>query len=207
MEQYATEEQQVEAIKKFWKDNGIAIVVGAVIGLGGLWGWRYYSDSQLAAKEEASAAYQKVVEAQADMQSTDQLKTFIENNTDTGYAIIAGLVAAQKAVDLDNFSEAEKHLQQVANEAEDKQLAAVASTRLARVQLELGKTEDALASLEKVTLASFASQVDEIKGDIFARQGDVKKAREAYTRALAASENSPLIKVKLDNLAAVDQAE
>ncbi|NMH58996.1 YfgM family protein [Alteromonas ponticola] len=203
MEQYATEEQQVEAIKKFWKENGIAIVVGAVIGLGGLWGWRYYSDSQLAAKEEASAAYQAVVEAQ----STEQLDAFIQNNPGSGYANIAGLVAAQKAVDADNFAEAEAQLQKVVNETEDAKLAAVASTRLARVQLEQGKTQEALNTLESVTLDSFVSQVDEIKGDIFARQGDMDKAKEAYTRALAASENNPLIKVKLDNLAVAGQAE
>ena len=43
MEQFATEEQQVEAIKRFWKEHGTAIIVGAALGLGGLWGWRYYS--------------------------------------------------------------------------------------------------------------------------------------------------------------------
>ncbi|MCW8091351.1 YfgM family protein [Alteromonas sp. ASW11-130] len=207
MEQYATEEQQVEAIKKFWKENGIAIVVGAVIGLGGLWGWRYYSDSQLAAKEEASAAYQKVVEAQDDIQSTEQLDTFIQNNADSGYANIAGLVAAQKAVDANDFSEAEEQLQRVVNEADDANLAAVASIRLARVQLEMGKTEDALASLDKVNLDSFAAQVDEIKGDVYARQGDVEKAKEAYTRALAAAGNNPLIQIKLDNLSVAGNAE
>ena len=40
MEQFATEEQQVEAIKRFWKEHGTAIIVGAALGLGGLWGWR-----------------------------------------------------------------------------------------------------------------------------------------------------------------------
>ena len=62
MEQFATEEQQVEAIKRFWKDNGTAIIIGAVLGLGGLWGWRYYSDSQLEAKAQASVEYQQAVE-------------------------------------------------------------------------------------------------------------------------------------------------
>ena len=38
MNDYATEEQQVEAIKSWWQENGKAVVLGAVIGLGGLWG-------------------------------------------------------------------------------------------------------------------------------------------------------------------------
>ena len=33
MEIYSTEEQQVDAIKQFWKDYGTSIVVGAVVGL------------------------------------------------------------------------------------------------------------------------------------------------------------------------------
>ncbi len=207
MEQYATEEQQVEAIKKFWKENGVAIIVGAMIGLGGLWGWRYYSDAQLAAKEEASAAYQSVVEAQEDAQSAEQLDRFIQNNEGTGYASIAGLVAAQKAVDADKFSEAVTHLEKVINSADDSKLVAVAAIRLARVQLQMGKTQEALAALEKVTIESFATQVDEIKGDIYAREGDIEKAKEAYTRAIAGSANSQLVQMKLDNLAVAGKAE
>jgi len=45
MEQFATEEQQVEAIKRFWSEHGTSLIVGAVLGLAGLFGWQYYSDS------------------------------------------------------------------------------------------------------------------------------------------------------------------
>ena len=34
MEHFATEEQQVERIKEFWKEHGKGIVAGAVIGFG-----------------------------------------------------------------------------------------------------------------------------------------------------------------------------
>ena len=37
MEIYNSEEQQVEAIKRFWKENGTAIIAGVVLGLGGLY--------------------------------------------------------------------------------------------------------------------------------------------------------------------------
>ena len=57
MEQFATEEQQVEAIKRFWSEHGTSLIVGAVLGLAGLFGWQYYSDSQIAAKESASQAF------------------------------------------------------------------------------------------------------------------------------------------------------
>ncbi|MGL5653635.1 MAG: YfgM family protein, partial [Vibrio sp.] len=63
MELYDTEEQQVEAIKDWWKENGKAVMFGAVIGLGGLFGWRYYQDTVVAAQEAASHSYSQAVDA------------------------------------------------------------------------------------------------------------------------------------------------
>lgn len=57
MEIYSTEEQQVDAIKQFWKDYGTSILIGAVVGLGGLYGWNYYSDMKVAKAEEASKPF------------------------------------------------------------------------------------------------------------------------------------------------------
>ena len=56
VEIYSTEEQQVDAIKQFWKDYGTSILIGAVVGLGGLYAWNYYSDVKVAQAEEASKA-------------------------------------------------------------------------------------------------------------------------------------------------------
>ena len=61
MELYDTEEQQVEAIKDWWKENGKSVILGAVIGLG-LFGWRYYQDSVTTAQETASESYTKAVQ-------------------------------------------------------------------------------------------------------------------------------------------------
>ena len=36
MEVYTTEEQQVEVIKEWWKENGTSVIAGTVIGLVGL---------------------------------------------------------------------------------------------------------------------------------------------------------------------------
>ncbi|WP_459782756.1 tetratricopeptide repeat protein, partial [Photobacterium sp. R1] len=45
------------------KENGKAIVLGAVLGLGGLYGWRYYQGEVQSAKEQASEAYTQTVQA------------------------------------------------------------------------------------------------------------------------------------------------
>ncbi|MEW8396328.1 MAG: tetratricopeptide repeat protein, partial [Candidatus Thiodiazotropha sp.] len=40
MSEYQTEEEQVEAIKRWWKENGTSVIAGLVIGLGGIFGWQ-----------------------------------------------------------------------------------------------------------------------------------------------------------------------
>jgi predicted negative regulator of RcsB-dependent stress response len=51
IEGYETEEQQVDAIKKWWHENGTMLIVGAVVGLAGLWGWRYYGETVSTSQE------------------------------------------------------------------------------------------------------------------------------------------------------------
>lgn len=200
MEQFATEEQQVEAIKRFWKENGIAIMVGAVIGLGGLWGWQYYSDSQLAAKEAASQGYQEVVE---NLQADDGIvraEAFLANHQSSGYAAMTALVLAAQEVENNNLEAALVHLQ-TAVQSKDGSLQNVAKMRLARVQLAMNEAQAALDSVAKIDAEAFTAQVEEIKGDAYVMLADFTNARLAYSAAVEADSANRIVKMKLDNLA------
>ena len=202
MEHYETEEQQVEAIKRFWKENGTAIIVGAVLGLGGLWGWRYYYDEQIAAKEQASAAFESQTAALlAEDANFGQAKQYIDENSDTGYALLMAFQLAQQAIDRKDLSEAEKQLEFAAANSQNEAVNALANLRLARVQLALEQPEKALASAENITTAAFSAQQQEIKGDIYVKQEMFDKARSAYSAAVAANSANTVVKMKLDNLA------
>tara|TARA_R110002124_G_scaffold131685_3_gene294002 strand:+ start:1088 stop:1711 length:624 start_codon:yes stop_codon:yes gene_type:complete len=202
MEHYETEEQQVEAIKRFWKENGTAIIVGAVLGLGGLWGWRYYNDEQIAAKEQASAAFESQTAALlAEDANFGQAKQYIDENSDTGYALLMAFQLAQQAIDRKDLSEAEKQLEFAAANSQNEAVNALANLRLARVQLALKQPEKALASAENITTAAFSAQQQEIKGDIYVKQEMFDKARSAYSAAVAANSANTVVKMKLDNLA------
>lgn len=202
MEQYETEEQQIEAIKRFWKENGVALVVGALLGLGGLLGWRYYNDSQIAAKEQASFAYEKASEELVKGESGfSQAKTFIDTHSDTGYAMLMALELAQQAIERKDLSEAAKQLEFVAVNADLSAVQAVAQLRLARVQIEQGELDLALSSADKVTDQAFKGQSEEIKGDVYLAQQLFDKARAAYSAALESNQRDQVLKMKLDNLA------
>jgi predicted negative regulator of RcsB-dependent stress response len=200
VERFETEEQQVEAIKKFWKENGIVIIVGAILGLGGLWGWRYYQETQIAEQEANSDQYQAavtLVEADGDDQQADELVT---ENTTSGYAVLTALKLAQVAIDNGDLEQAVNHLVMAKQQSVQPELAAVSSIRLARVQIELDQLENAMQTIESVTNEAYKVQVNEIKGDIYALQKNIDKATLAYSEALTAQPNHNLLKMKLDNL-------
>lgn len=201
MERFETEEQQVEAIKKFWKENGMAIIVGAVIGLGGLWGWRYYNEHKIAGMEESSELYQQRIEALQEENGFTQAVEMIEADPDNGYSLMAALLLAQQATERKDLVEAAKQLKFVAGQAQEPAIQAMANLRLARVQLASDSLDEALTTLELVTDEAFAGQVQEIKGDIYLQQSLFDKARAAYSAALEQNSNNNQVKMKLDNLA------
>ena len=202
MEQFATEEQQVEAIKKFWKENGMAIVLGAVLGLGGLWGWRYYNESQITSQELASAGYQTAIEALSeDASGFSTAVAFVDANPDSGYAVLTSLQLAKQAVERSDLPEAAKQLNFAAEQAKDDAVRNLATIRLARVQIEMGELDTALTTLAKVEDDAFAAQVEEYQGDVYLQQQLFDKARAAYSGALEKNAANAVLKMKLDNLA------
>jgi len=203
VEIYSTEEEQVDAIKQFWKDYGTSIVVGAAVGLGGLFGWNYYSDHQIAQAESASEAFQSISDpgmTEAAMLSASE--TFSEDHNQEGYQSLLSLMLAKSAVEVSDFEKAETILKSVIASAPDTSLVMVATIRLARVQAEQGQVATAITTLEQVSDPAFTAQRDELKGDFLVRKGDTEQAKVAYQAAVdnGGVMTSPALQMKLDNL-------
>ncbi|AIU67658.1 YfgM family protein [Vibrio coralliilyticus] len=203
MELYDTEEQQVEAIKDWWKENGKAVIFGAVIGLGGLFGWRYYQDSVTAAQEAASESYTKAVQelAAKGAEGEDAVQSFIDANKETQYAVLAALQLAKVQVEAGSLDEALAQLEWAKTATEDQALISVISFRLARLKAEQGEFDAAVSELAAINDESWAGRVAELKGDILLRKGDAEGAYAAYTEAQQADDASQTIQMKLDDLA------
>ncbi|QDE32055.1 tetratricopeptide repeat protein [Shewanella polaris] len=203
MEIYSTEEQQVDAIKQFWKDYGASIVIGAVVGLGGLYGWNTYSDMKVTAAEDASESFQTIV-----AQSTNpaallvQAESFATEHDSQGYQSLLELMVAKSAVEAGDLAKAEASFTKVIAAEPGSGLGMVAMIRLARIQAEQDNLGMALATLEQVTDKAFSSQREELKGDFLVRQGDLDKAKLAYQAAVdnGGALTSPALTMKLDNL-------
>ncbi|HCG8633932.1 TPA: YfgM family protein [Vibrio parahaemolyticus] len=203
MELYDTEEQQVEAIKDWWKENGKAVIIGAVVGLGGLFGWRYYQDTVIQASETASQSYttamntlqEKGVDAQSDVQA------FIESNEVKEYSVLAALQLAKAQVEAKDFAAALEQLKWAQSNTKDAALSPLISYRITRIETEMGNFDAANTELGKVTDTAWAGRIAELRGDIALRQGDKDAAYAAYTEAQQAADASPTLQMKLDDLA------
>jgi len=205
MEIYSTEEQQAEAIKRFFRENGVSLALGIVIGLGGLYGWKYYNQSKITSAEIASNAYNELVESGEVLTKSD---SFIAENGDSNYAALAAFVAAKEAVEKGEFETAVTKLTWLQDNVQNPELKATAILRLARVQAQLTQYDAALKTLSQTTPEAFKAQVAEVKGDVYLAKGDKDSARSEYEAALAESKegNNSLLQIKLDNLATAQPA-
>ncbi len=203
MEVYETEEQQVEAIKEWFKENGKALIAGAVLGLGGIFGWQYYDGAVAQAREAASHNYNQTMntlQAQG-LDAQSQVQTFIETNEVKEYSVLAAMQLAKSLVDNQNLDGALEQLVWAQSNTKDAALAPLLSFRIARIQAEQDNFAAAVSELDKVTDEAWTGRIAELRGDIALRQGDKEAAYTAYTQAQQAEDASQTLQMKLDDLA------
>lgn len=204
MSDHQTEEQQVEALKAFWAENGNSIIAGLVLGFAGFIGFGYYKDSKLENELNTSEAYQSVVELATGDKSgfIEAGEKFIKENAESSYSALTALALAKEAASHKDWQKASSYLTSAVEKATDTGVKAIATIRLARVQIELAEYDNALATLSSPLPASFLVAVEEVKGDAYLKQEKVDLARTAYQKAIDSSEQvDPSLQMKLDDLA------
>lgn len=203
-----TDEEQVEKLKAWLKENGLSIVLGVIIGVGGIAGFNYWNHMQDTDAAQASSHFTRMIEA-LESGNTDVLESeagiLLRDFGATDYALMANLALARHQVESGAFDEAEQSLQQVVGSGAQKPLAYVARLRLAAVQLEQQRHEQALATLSAEFPPEFLARVDELRGDAYAQQGKTSEAIAAYRKAQTAAPgpaNAEFLQQKLDDLGA-----
>ncbi|ART78759.1 YfgM family protein [Oceanisphaera avium] len=201
----STEEQQLETLKRWWSEYGKSIILGAVIGLGGIFGWRYYQEHQVTTRANAAQSYISISNQLATQgaDAFEDVATFVEQNQGNSYAELAALLLAAQAASNDQLPLAQQQLEQALASNKDPILNNTIRLRLARVLLAQDKADEAQAQLNEVKEPAFSAQRSEIQGDLYAQQGKSRDAYQAYQAAEEAGglNNNPALKLKLDNLA------
>ncbi len=214
MSDHLTEEEQLENLKRLWKEYGATVIAAVVVAVGGYLGWNYWQDQQRLKAETASALFEQLQAAASDNPAAAEggqaeLDTLVsrlkEHDANSIYAWQAGLYAAREAVENGNLDSARTELEWVLSVARDQGISHIARLRLARVMAAQGDYEAALGTLEAVTAKAYAAERAEIRGDILRMSGDEAEALVAYEEALAGLEQDQqrrmLIQMKLDDLA------
>jgi len=202
---YETEEQQLEAIKRWWKENSNMIIGGIAVGVSAIFGWQFYQDKTIVHSEEASVLYEQVASnVQSISASNDQMKhvnTLQAEYSDTPYAGLASLLLAKQQMALGEFTKAQQQFEWLAANAKQEEVKYLAKIRLARLLMTIEQTDKAIAVLSETYPASFKSMVLELKGDAFVLKGDSTQAKSAYQQALSMS-NTPnrWLQNKIDDL-------
>lgn len=203
MEIYNTEEQQEEAIKRFLQENGTSLVIGAIVGLGGIYGWNYYQEAELESMAQESLAFSQVTEqiAQPDSFLAEGEK-FVSANSASQYSQLTQLLMVKALVDKKEFDKAVVILNQVIASDVAQAVKSIATIRLARIEVMQQKNDQALKTLGQLTDAAFVAQKSELQGDIYLAQGNQDAARTAYQAAVDASSEASNadLKMKLNDL-------
>lgn len=203
------EQEQLDSLKAWWKDNGnwvLGALLVVVVAMGGWRGWQYYQGKQAG---EAATLYQQFTEQLASNDAkriNDAAAAVMDKYAATAYAARAALLAAQVNEQGNDAARAKTQLQWVIAHAGEDSLKDVARLRLAAVLLDEKNYADALKQLEAKHPASFDGLYADLKGDVLSAQGKAAEAKSAYQLAYdktdAKSTYRNLIQMKLDALGA-----
>jgi len=202
---YETDEEKVEAIKKWWKENGTSVLGGLVIGLAAVFGWRAWVDHQEGMSQQASAAFEQLL-ATVEMGNPEAARTqaalLLEKHGGTAYAALANLMLARVEITANQPAAARKALEQVIAQPPEPGLARVAALRLARLLLAQGDLEAAAAVIAQQDKGGpFGADFTALRGDLALAGGRLAEAREAYAQAIAqGAANNALLQLKIENL-------
>lgn len=198
------EEQEINQLKDWWKENGKTIIVAFILGVGGMFGWRYWQAHQAEQIAQASAQYDALIySAQQDEQAKKaNIEQFVQANSKTAYAVFALLDEAKKATEKQDFAAAEVNLNQALTQSQDEVLISIVALRLSAVQFQLGQLDNALTTLNQVKGESFNARKAILTGDIQVAKGDKVAAKNSFEQAQQSGSQleQQMAKMKLNNL-------
>jgi predicted negative regulator of RcsB-dependent stress response len=207
---YITEEEQVEQLKKFFKQYGMSLLLGLVLALGGSYGFKMYQARQRHNSEQASLIYSQLMNSVTNnerKQITHQANYLITEYPNSVYATLAKLMLAKQAISDNHLQDARSQLTSVMNNKRFPNFSSVARVRLARLAFHDKQYKKALKLLEPLEhQLSFVAYKEQLTGDIMLAMGSPIKAKLAYKKALDLYEGNaslkPVVEMKLDNVTA-----
>ena len=210
---FLSPEEQDERARKWFKDNGPALGVGIVLGLGAVIGYNKYEENAQLNAESASALFQSARTEAVDSglaNIDEQVTELKEKHAATAYASKAVLIKAKQTA-VNDLPKAFEELQWVVDNAPEVGLQHTARIRQAKIKIALNELDQAKAIASHTPTDGFSSHYEEVLGDIAIKNGQELEARAHYQAAIDALEGLQdsyvqILNIKLDRLPATDVA-
>lgn len=207
MEIYRTEEQQLEAIRTWFRKNGKSTIWMIIVVVAVVLGFRYYLHHQNVIKEKASEHYTLMLDSlnAGDKTTTEKEAGILKKDyKETPYAILAAFALAKEEVDAQKYEAAANELKWAMENAKSQDLKIIANVRLARVYLAMKNWDEVEKVLQQAKADGYLSLLSEVKGDFYVLKQDLSKAKEEYKAAMEADpskgEKRPLLRMKMEEL-------
>ncbi len=201
MSEYRSDEETVEIIARWWKENGVFLLGTIVLVVAGVLGWNWWQAQSVARAEGAASIYAAWEQASGEERQAlaDRLR---DEYPRSAYRGLIAFDVARRAMDADDHETARLALEQVLELNVPRPMQDLARVRLARVLLDEDDAEAALARLDAVSGRSELTFVEELRGDALLALGRREEALRAYDQALASAEAPrPLLEIKRSDLA------
>jgi predicted negative regulator of RcsB-dependent stress response len=198
------EQEQIDQIKHFWHRWGNLITWFLILVLAAYSGWNGWQWWERRNASQAAVLYDAVDQAvrQADMTLLDRSLNDIQSRyASAAITQHASLLAARVYESKGATDKAQAALRAVVAQASDEGLVALASLRLAALQMQAQDWAAAKATLERKVPATLQALFDEAMGDWSALQGQNESAQAAYLKAwkahAAGSDGRRWLEIKL----------
>ena len=203
MADHMQDEADLEALKRWWDENGKGIVAAVVVAVLGTVGWQQYQGFTASQAEAASDLYATMLAIQLEDGDAAQFTALAEElkaeHSGSTYARFAAMLEARRAVDEGDLEGAEAALRWALTAGDTRSdIGQLIQLRLARVLADQGKETEALAILGQGS-AAFPVAYAQAQGDIHLAAGRPEQALAAYRQGRDLATELGQYSVVLDN--------
>ncbi|MDT8448993.1 MAG: tetratricopeptide repeat protein [Wenzhouxiangellaceae bacterium] len=181
------EHEQSERVRNWLRENGVSILMGVVLALAGIFGWRQWQDYRA---EQAALANEYFTVIQQDLQAdrlesaAEQFAAMREAAGSNGYVALAGMLLASSQAEAGNNDAAAGILSDLLGGGKWKALEPLIRLRLAQVESARDNAEAGLALLQGDPPTGFEALWYETRGDLLRDLGRLEQAANAYSLAV-----------------------
>lgn len=207
---YQSDDEQLEALQRWWRENGRSVIAALILAIAGAVGYQQWQAYRKSQAEDASALYTKFSQAINDdgqdiQQAQEAGGELKDDYGGTGYAVLAAMDLAQHYAAGDSLDKAVEQLKWASDHADDDAMEELVRLRLGRVYWAQGNYQQAVKAMGEPPEHGYVSEYYELRGDILDAQGQAADAADAYRKALQAGSVGPqrrrLLQIKLDSVA------